>query len=190
MSNTNDLRVIKTKKALYNALLELMKEKTFEEIKVSDVCNVALINRSTFYAHYEDKYELLTDCINDLKNDLTLKLKDNKNYDNTKEYYLEMIRLFLNHIEERKEDYMAIVINNRNSILSDIVYDVIERDIVLHLDNDDNFDTLGVPKNIISKFYLGAVVNIGITWIQNINRYTKEEMLDYLRILIPDNFSK
>ena len=56
MTNKNDLRVIKTNKALFNALLDLMKEKTFEEIKISDVCSKALINRSTFYAHYNDKY--------------------------------------------------------------------------------------------------------------------------------------
>ena len=46
-----DLRIVKTNKALYEALLLLMKEKTFEEIKISDLCQKALINRSTFYAH-------------------------------------------------------------------------------------------------------------------------------------------
>ena len=43
------------------------KDKTFEEIKVSDICKKALINRSTFYSHYNDKYELLVDFINVLK---------------------------------------------------------------------------------------------------------------------------
>ena len=42
-------------------------DKTFEEIKVSDICKKALINRSTFYSHYNDKYELLVDFINVLK---------------------------------------------------------------------------------------------------------------------------
>ena len=57
MEKKTDLRIIKTKKVIYEALIDLMKEKTFEEIKVSDICNKALINRSTFYAHYEDKYD-------------------------------------------------------------------------------------------------------------------------------------
>ena len=39
--NKNDLRVIKTKNALFETLTNLMKEKTFEEIKVSDICNKA-----------------------------------------------------------------------------------------------------------------------------------------------------
>ena len=68
----NDLRVIKTKKNLYEALITLMKEKTFEEIKVADICKKALINRSTFYTHYQDKYELLYELINNLKEELSL----------------------------------------------------------------------------------------------------------------------
>ena len=67
---SNDLRVIKTKNALYNTLIELMKDHAFEEIKVSDICTKALINRSTFYAHYNDKYELLKDMIDNLKDSL------------------------------------------------------------------------------------------------------------------------
>ena len=46
-----DLRVIKTQTILYNTLLELLKEQPFEKIKVSDICQRARINRSTFYSH-------------------------------------------------------------------------------------------------------------------------------------------
>lgn len=181
----NDLRIIKTKNALYAALFDLMKEKTFEEIKVSDICAKALINRSTFYAHFEDKYELLADCINNLKTTLTNELKSNKNISNTKEYYIEMIRLFLKHAEDKRENYLAIAINNRNSILFDIIYDVIDVDITSKLRKENN--TM-VPEEIIAKFYLGAVVNIGINWIcnSNTNQYTREDIIKYLSVLIPD----
>ena len=73
-----DLRIVKTNKALYEALLLLMKEKTFEEIKISDLCQKALINRSTFYAHYNDKYELLITMVEDLKQALLSSLKTNE----------------------------------------------------------------------------------------------------------------
>ena len=102
MDKKDDLRVVKTKKVLYETLIDLMKTKTFEEIKVSDICSKALINRSTFYAHYEDKYELLVEFINSLKEEFTNELNKNKNILNTREYYLEMIRLFLDHIENKK----------------------------------------------------------------------------------------
>ena len=179
-----DLRIIKTKRNIYNALLDLMREKSFEEIKVSDICDKALVNRSTFYAHFEDKYELLSNLIQDMKNELSNELKKNKNINSTKEYYIEMMKLFLNHIEEKKDSYIAMAINNKNSILSDIIYDAIDHDIIYNLDKFDNNNT--IPNNIIAKFYLGAVVNVALYWINNINKYSKEDMINYLSILIPD----
>lgn len=184
MSKT-DLRVIKTKNSIYNALLNLMREKQFEEIKVSDICDKALINRSTFYAHFEDKYELLASYINDMKESLTEELKKNKNITSTKEYYIEMIRLFLNHIESKKDMYVAMAINNKNSILTDIVSDAIDHDIIYHLE-ENNTKNNTIPNSIIAKFYLGAVVNVALYWVNNINKYTKEEMIEYLSVLIPD----
>ena len=129
MEKKKDLRVIKTKKMIYTALVELMKEKTFEEIKVSDICEKALINRSTFYAHYEDKYELLIDFIKDLKVEFSQKLENNKVL-NIKEYYLELIKLFLNHVEDKKDIYSSIMIHNRNSIMMDILLSAINDDIL------------------------------------------------------------
>lgn len=77
MKEKTDLRVIKTRNVLYKALIDLMKEKLFEEIKVSDICNKALLNRSTFYAHYQDKYELLQDFLNFLQKEFIKELEKN-----------------------------------------------------------------------------------------------------------------
>ena len=54
--NTNDLRVIKTKKHIEDALIDLLYQKDFHAITVQDILDTALINRSTFYKHYADKY--------------------------------------------------------------------------------------------------------------------------------------
>lgn len=185
--NKNDLRVIKTQNILYKTLLELMKEKSFEEIKVSDICTHALINRSTFYSHYNDKYELLKSAIDDIKNALIIELNKNTNITNTKEYYLEMIKLFLNNMEDKKKTYLAIMINNRNSIMVDIIYDVLDHDVTHRLKANKEQTNSKIPTNIVSKFYLGAVFNVGIEWLKNNTKYTKEDILKYLELLIPDN---
>lgn len=182
----NDLRVIKTKNILFNTLLELMKEKQFEEIKVSDICSHALINRSTFYSHYNDKYELLEEYINTLKDSLIEELSKNKNINNTKQYYIELIKLFFNHIDEKRNIYISAMINNRNSITMDIIYDVLNHEVTKRL-NDIEFKNKTIPVEIISKFYLGAVFNVGIEWLKNQNKYSKEDLVNYLDKLIPDN---
>lgn len=59
MSDKQDLRVKKTKRAILQALLELVKEDSFSRISIRDLCERAEINRGTFYLHYQDKFDLL-----------------------------------------------------------------------------------------------------------------------------------
>ena len=185
MNKKDDLRVIKTRKLIYQTLLELMKEKTFEEIKVSDICSKAMINRSTFYAHYEDKYELLVDFLSNLKEEFAHELNEScKENLSIREYYIRLISLFLDHIDSKRDVYNSIMVNNRSSIMMDILLSVVNEDILKRFkENDIN---LKVPTEVISKFYLGGVINIGMEWLSNSNKYTKEEILDYLELLIPD----
>lgn len=57
-----DLRVVKTKKAIESAFLQLRESKSLEEVKVSELCRIALINKTTFYHYYNDIYHL-SDCL-------------------------------------------------------------------------------------------------------------------------------
>lgn len=56
----SDPRVLRTRNALGNALVELMTERAFESITVQDVLDRAGVGRSTFYVHYDGKDDLLT----------------------------------------------------------------------------------------------------------------------------------
>lgn len=183
-----DLRVVKTKRLLYETLIELMKEMPFEEIKVSDICNKALINRSTFYSHYSDKYDLFSEYINDLKNTLATSLENNKDYKDSREYYIEMISIFLNHVEENREMYRLILLNNKNSIVMDIVYDVLDNDIKKHIYEFDKNSKI-IPIDIVTKFYLGAIFNVGIEYLNSEQKYKKEDIIRYISLLIPRDIS-
>lgn len=55
---TLDKRVIKTKKALCNAFLCIRSRKPLEKITVKELCEMAEINKSTFYSYYNDVYDL------------------------------------------------------------------------------------------------------------------------------------
>ncbi|MFJ7933935.1 TetR/AcrR family transcriptional regulator [Sporosarcina sp. NPDC096371] len=65
-----DLRVIRTKESIRNALVELIEEKGFEAITVKDIASKARINRGTFYAHYVDKNDLMNKCQENILNDI------------------------------------------------------------------------------------------------------------------------
>lgn len=60
-----DRRTRYTLEVIREAFYELLKEKGFAKLTVSDLCKQAQINRGTFYLHYEDKFALLTALIDE-----------------------------------------------------------------------------------------------------------------------------
>lgn len=63
--NPSDPRVKRTRQLLKQALTELLAEKPFQDISVQDITERATLNRVTFYAHFEDKYDLVSTWIRD-----------------------------------------------------------------------------------------------------------------------------
>ena len=180
---------MKTKKNLYESLLFLMGEHPFEEIKVSEICEKAMTNRSTFYAHFEDKYALLSSLIMDLKTGLTEELLKNEEITNSKEYYLKCLYLLFEHIEHNKDVYSPLIVNNRNSIAMDMIYDSFLEDITKRMNLEGHDKKRKIPADFVTHFYLGAIFQIGMKWIQSKNYYSKEEVLSYLEHLIPNDLS-
>lgn len=183
MKQKVDLRILKTKNSLYSALAKLLEEMPFEKLKVSDICEKALVNRSTFYAHFADKYELFDAYVKDLKQLLLLELNKNDHYANLKEYYMEMLNLFLGHMEEKKQIYAAIFWQNKNSIIMDMIYNALKENVQTHLEKMENSN---IPSDILTKFYLGAIFSICMEWLTHNVNYTKEELTSFIDQLIPD----
>lgn len=64
-----DRRTLYTRMVIKDALLELLKEKAFSAITVTDICRVAEINRGTLYLHYKNISEIVDELFDDaLKN--------------------------------------------------------------------------------------------------------------------------
>ena len=52
-------RVYLSKKLLENALINLLKQKSLYKISIRELCEVASINRSTFYKYFSSQFDLL-----------------------------------------------------------------------------------------------------------------------------------
>jgi AcrR family transcriptional regulator len=75
MNQIKDMRKIRSKQYLSNALIDLMQEKDFEKITVNDIVNKACVSRSTFYFQFEDKYFFLNSIIDEILADLRQETK-------------------------------------------------------------------------------------------------------------------
>lgn len=181
-----DVRVVKTKKNLYNALNKLMTEKPFEKIKVMEICDEALINRPTFYSHFEDKYDLLNSMINDEKQNLIDKIRSNyPNRELNKKYILTLLSDAIEIFVEHRKQVTSLYNNNRDSIAIDIVSDAINEE-VLNVLVEAKLDIKGVPLKVIRDYYVGAFYGIMNGWMNDSNPATKEELISYLDKLLPE----
>ena len=186
MDKKTDLRIIKTKKSLFQGLTHLMKGKKFEKIKVSDICAASLVNRSTFYDHFSDKYELLTELIENLRTELNSKLQNNIKYKTTREYYLNCVRLYLEHINNYIDVYSSILKNNSEGMLMSITYYTIETNLKKIL--KDTLKDEPIPIDILSKFYVSAVINVCTEYIKNPDKYNIDDFVEYINKLLPTKF--
>ena len=63
MENDTSKRKNRTKEHLKLALIDLIKKKGYHAISVKDIVDHASYNRSTFYVHYQDKFQLAEDLL-------------------------------------------------------------------------------------------------------------------------------
>lgn len=58
-----DRRILKSQEAIKKAVIELMSQKSFDDITIQDISDRANVSRGTVYLHYVDKYDLLDKLI-------------------------------------------------------------------------------------------------------------------------------
>jgi AcrR family transcriptional regulator len=184
-----DLRVKKTKASLYRGLMNLMKGKAFEDIKVSDICNESLVNRSTFYDHFNDKYELFASLMDSLKEELITSLKvENYDYENVtdiKSFYLEIFKLLLEYIELHIDIYSSIIKSNNNSIAHDMLKDVALTSVNNHI-KENYINESNIPVEVLSMFYVSAVINVCVEYLREPNKFNHDDICTWISNLLPD----
>ena len=60
-----NVRKFKTNRDIKQAFIQLLSEKSFQKITIDNICETALISRSTFYSHFVDKYTLLDQIVSE-----------------------------------------------------------------------------------------------------------------------------
>lgn len=56
---SNDSRKDRTKLQLRDAMIQLLGEKSFDQISTTELVKLAKVSRSSFYTHYQDKYDMI-----------------------------------------------------------------------------------------------------------------------------------
>lgn len=94
--NQNDRRVQRTKKALHNALMELLTEKDLNQITIKELTDKADIHRVTFYSHYQDIYELYEEVKKTILDDIS-HFVDTDTSHTYEEYFIRTTDYYYDH---------------------------------------------------------------------------------------------
>ena len=118
--NKNDLRFQKTEIAIKNTYLSL-KKRGSTVVKVRELCEAAMINKTTFYAHYETIEHLHKQvCTEFVKDMLNQSEHIDKIQTDTREFVYSILNSFMNNIptiEKLYGDDLYVLVNDVESIL-------------------------------------------------------------------------
>ena len=103
MRRKEDSRIIKTRRALVLAFLDLLKEVKYEDLSINELCTRANIRRATFYKHYKDKTDFMYSVIRILRESFDEKVWSLTGEGYTKEYYLTYAKHLISFFTERRE---------------------------------------------------------------------------------------
>ncbi len=106
-----DRRVKYTKAMLKQALVELMKTQHISKISVKSLCEHADINRSTYYAHYVDQYDLLRHVEQEVMDNLKQYL-EKQDIDSNYPVSVQVLKSILDYIRENEELFCALLSEN------------------------------------------------------------------------------
>lgn len=175
-----DLRVRRTYKLLWEALMELLREYPFEEITVTAICERAMVHRTTFYKHYTDKYALLEQGMRQMYDALIAEVNRPPGAFSDEQpppYYIQMFT----HVAEYQHFYKLMLcgagIGRFQKQLRDYIAEHAESKIYAFTSSTQKFV---VPLPVQAQFLAGAVISILTWWLEQNMPYPPERMAQYV----------
>lgn len=172
--NKSESKYFNTAKKMDKALISLLEEKPFEYITVSEICKRAQVNRSTFYLHYENTADLLSETVRYLLDDFSayFDVDREKITDGFRECPLdELIFIsdnyltpYLSYIRENRYVFKTVMSHPEsfgfNSIFQRL-YENIFNPIL------ERFDYQVSDRKYVMKFYLNGITAIVTEWLSD-----------------------
>ena len=174
-----DRRVSKTKKAIYQAFIQLLNAKGYEATTVQDIIDLADVGRSTFYCHYESK-ELLLD---QLCRYLFHHLFEREKSISTKVY---LAHLFLHF--QKNQDHITSLLFSKNDYFLRQLHKELEHHVYPMLAADLKQTHPSLPTSYLQHFVVTNFIETLTWWLKKGQDFTEQEVVQfYLYLLIPKN---
>lgn len=173
-----DFRIEKTYLFLHNAFTELLEEKHFEDVTVNELCERAMIRRTTFYKHFADKYEYFTFYMKEVCAGFQDQLPPDVMTNDMNSYFLYMCRELLRFISKHEKLVMNVVDSNMFPLLLDSLSENIMYDVLNVLQQMESTKLLNTSQREgIAAFYSGGLLNTLRLWLKRGTSIDEEQFL-------------
>lgn len=155
------------KNTLMDVLEQLLHKKSFQKISVNELCEAAAVSRSTFYANFENKYDLLACCLESKSAEITVlaeTLPPAQFFSLTLAFIQTNGRFF----------YKAFEANMDQETLS-VLYAFFEKHLLAFLkEKAAKGQSLPEPLEVTAAFYIGGLTSTTLHWIKSNYKLPKE----------------
>ena len=188
--NKTDRRIQRTRQSLRTALLELIKEKSYDAISTEQITERANVGRATFYLHYKDKEDLLLEEFSEMANEKVQVLseipfsawlqsgQDNRTVKGKRP--APPLLIVFEHIYDNSELYYILLKSERSGRIIERIRKISTEAIVKFVAAKAKTDPIPfhfkVPLEFFAAFFSGALLSTVDWWLEEGLRHTPREM--------------
>ena len=165
-SAPTDRRVRRTRELLRNALLALIREKGYDRITVQDILDRADVGRSTFYADYRDKDDLLDSGFDDIRAALAAETQASEHPPHGKIEFLQPLLTVFQHVEPYRDTWGPVTRKGGSDMIAGIlrrhVADLVDQHLRSQFPSSDQ-----TRLDPTTNYVVGACMGLLIWWLDN-----------------------
>ncbi len=177
-----DRRVQRTRQQLRQALLSLMLERGYDSLSVQDITDRANLGRATFYLHYQDKGDLLVECMESLAEEFVSQLQSQPTQYWSLEAGAPIEQIFL-YASQQAALYRVVMSSQGGVRVSRHLHELIAhsiQDLISHAIVERGL-TPQLPLQFISNYYAGSLLSLVFWWLEAGMPYPSDEMARMFR---------
>lgn len=159
--NANDRRVKRTKKALRESLIKLLDEKSVNQITVTELTELADVNRATFYFYYSDIIDMLQQIQDEVYAEFEELINSIEDFSLTDEGLTEYIKAIMVYISKDLEMCRFVLENDVNHNLQRKIQALM----ISIVPNSESIFPADKPAHYATKFALNGVIGSIIAWL-------------------------
>jgi AcrR family transcriptional regulator len=178
MAKNEDRRVQRTQQLLRTALFALIQEKGFEKLSVQDIIDRANVVRATFYAHFDNKEDLLLSGFDAFRESLRQRQREARSSPTTMdEQAFAFSRDMIAHVNEYRHLFKAMAGKRSGAAVQNVF-----RKLVVDLVRDDlkamvaGVESRSAVTDAVVEFIAGGLFGLLVWWLGSKDRLSIEEM--------------